>query len=86
MVLGKVGREFGGKSSGILPILSVSALTSVSLIRLALSYNHLQHYSFDRSLNMLTRLRYLNLKGNKLTQLPAVVSCRFRNHRSDFGS
>jgi hypothetical protein len=42
--------------------------------RLALSYNRLTANSFDSSFNTLTRLRYLNLKGNRLAAIPQVVS------------
>ena len=42
--------------------------------RLALSYNRLTVNSFSSTFNTLTRLRYLNLKGNRLTAIPQVVS------------
>jgi hypothetical protein len=42
--------------------------------RLALSYNRLTERSFDPSFNTLVRLRYLNLKGNRLVTIPQVVS------------
>lgn len=42
--------------------------------RLALSYNRLTHRSFDPSFKSLIRLRYLNLKGNRLGSIPQVVS------------
>jgi hypothetical protein len=41
--------------------------------RLALSHNRLSEYSLDPSFSMLNRLRYLNLKGNKLKMLPQCV-------------
>lgn len=51
-------------------------------VRLALSYNHLEYNSISLSFGTLTRLRYLNLKGNRLTGFPEAVSspsvCRVR--------
>jgi hypothetical protein len=46
--------------------------------RLALSYNALADGSISRSFNTLSRLRYLNLKGNQFTAIPPAVSCRDR--------
>lgn len=42
--------------------------------RLALSYNRLDPFSIDPSFCLLSRLRYLNLKGNHLSQFPPPVS------------
>ena len=42
--------------------------------RLALSYNSLTDGSIVDSFSRLSRLRYLNLKGNRLTQFPPAVS------------
>lgn len=42
--------------------------------RLALSYNALDDGAIVKSFSTLTRLRYLNLKGNLLTQFPEAVS------------
>lgn len=41
--------------------------------RLALSYNFLRDGSMVDSFSKLSRLRYLNLKGNKFTQFPHAV-------------
>ncbi|KAJ9123227.1 hypothetical protein QFC22_001422 [Naganishia vaughanmartiniae] len=43
------------------------------VLRLALSHNRLTESSLDPSFSMLNRLRYLNLKGNKLKSLPQCV-------------
>lgn len=58
--------------------MSVNGLAGVSRSistyrRLALSHNRLSEYSLDPSFSMLNRLRYLNLKGNKLKALPQCV-------------
>lgn len=42
--------------------------------RLALSYNALRDGCFSPRFTTLTRLRYLNLKGNQLTIIPPLVS------------
>lgn len=41
--------------------------------RLALSYNALRDHSLVASFSKLHRLRYLNLKGNELTAIPAPI-------------
>ncbi|KAJ9100012.1 hypothetical protein QFC19_005830 [Naganishia cerealis] len=43
------------------------------VLRLALSHNRLSESSLDPSFSMLNRLRYLNLKGNKLKSLPPCL-------------
>ncbi|KAJ9107530.1 hypothetical protein QFC21_000987 [Naganishia friedmannii] len=43
------------------------------VLRLALSHNRLTESSLDPSFSMLNRLRYLNLKGNKLKLLPQCL-------------
>jgi hypothetical protein len=43
------------------------------LIRLALSYNSLRDGCIDDSFSKLSRLRYLNLKGNNLSAFPHAV-------------
>lgn len=50
------------------------------MLRLALSYNALDDGAIVKSFSSLTRLRYLNLKGNLLTQFPEAVSI-FPNQR-----
>lgn len=44
--------------------------------RLALSYNSLTDGSIVSSFSKLSRLRYLNLKGNQLTVVPPPVSLK----------
>ena len=43
--------------------------------RLALSYNSLRDDSIVPSFAKLSRLRYLNLKGNDFSHFPSAVSC-----------
>lgn len=49
--------------------------------RLALSHNRLSEYSLDPSFSMLNRLRYLNLKGNRLKMLPHCVCISAKDDR-----
>jgi len=49
--------------------------------RLALSYNLLRDQSIVDSFSRLSRLRYLNLKGNRFTEFPPAVSM-LSNHDS----
>lgn len=46
--------------------------------RLALSYNRLDDFSIDPTFSLLSRLRYLNLKGNNFAQFPSAVSSLHR--------
>lgn len=50
--------------------------------RLALSHNRLSEHSLDPSFSTLNRLRYLNLKGNKLKVLPHCVCAIAHSRRS----
>jgi len=47
--------------------------SQVAESRLALSYNALRDRSIHESFCRLSRLRYLNLKGNAFTEFPAAV-------------
>ena len=69
-------------SGGEYTSLGVLSLTS----RLALSYNALDDGAIIKSFSTLTRLRYLNLKGNLLTQFPEAVSLLRRSRIQLTGS